>query len=66
VTGYEGDDSGMDMGGADSEDAEGGITVEPGERGELTYTFQAGDELLIGCHEPGHYAGGMKITIDVS
>ena len=43
-----------------------GITVEPGERGEITHTF--GDEVgkvLIGCHQPGHYEGGMVATIDV-
>lgn len=44
----------------------GGITVEPGRTGELTHTFEAGDELLIGCHEAGHYAAGMKITVNVS
>lgn len=43
-----------------------GITVAPGKTGELTHTFQAGEKLLIGCHEKGHYAGGMKITIVVS
>ena len=43
-----------------------GITVEPGERGETTHTFgdEAG-EVLIGCHQPGHYEGGMVATIDV-
>ena len=44
----------------------GGITVEPGETGELTRTFRAGDDLLIGCHEAGHYAAGMRITLNVS
>ena len=40
----------------------GGITVEPGKTAELTHTFQAGDN-LIGCHQPGHYAAGMKVTV---
>lgn len=44
---------------------EGGITVEPGETGELTHAFKAGDQLLIGCHEPGHYEAGMKVVIEV-
>lgn len=44
---------------------EGGITVEPGETGELTHSFKAGDQLLIGCHEPGHYEAGMKVVIEV-
>src|SRR5713101_7561892 len=39
------------------------ITVQPGQRGTLTHTFGANDRLLIGCHEPGHYAAGMKIAV---
>lgn len=42
------------------------ITVEPGKSATLTHTFQAGDKLLIGCHETGHYAAGMKLMIDVA
>jgi uncharacterized cupredoxin-like copper-binding protein len=45
---------------------EGAITVDPGDTGTLTHTFEAGDALLIGCHQPGHYAAGMKLTIDVT
>lgn len=61
----EGDgDAGMDHGG--DADKEGGITVEPGESGELTHTFEAGDEVLIGCHQPGHYDAGMKVTVSAS
>ena len=59
----DGGDAGMDHGGGGEDE---GITVEPGETGELTYTFSADDELLIGCHQPGHYDAGMKITVDVS
>lgn len=65
----------MEMNGGDSMEMEGedhaegseedGITVEPGETGELTYTFGEGDDLLIGCHEPGHYEAGMRVMIDV-
>ncbi|HVW34928.1 MAG TPA: cupredoxin domain-containing protein, partial [Acidimicrobiia bacterium] len=43
-----------------------GILVDPGATGEITHTFQKGDQLLIGCHEAGHYAAGMRITITVS
>ena len=39
------------------------ITVGPGETDTLTHTFEAGDNVLIGCHQPGHYAAGMKITV---
>lgn len=43
------------------------ITVEPGERAELVHTFGADDdELLIGCHQPGHYEAGMVASIRVS
>lgn len=49
------------------EDASGGITVEPGETAELTYTFGPDDGgLLVGCHQPGHYDAGMVATIDVT
>jgi uncharacterized cupredoxin-like copper-binding protein len=51
------------MGGHHDDDA---ITVEPGKLGSLTHTFKAGDGLAIGCHEPGHYAAGMKLAITVS
>lgn len=42
-----------------------GISVEPGQTGEIEFTFEEPGELLIGCHEPGHYAGGMVATITV-
>jgi uncharacterized cupredoxin-like copper-binding protein len=42
------------------------VTIEPGESAELTYTFDRSGTLLIGCHEPGHYRGGMKATVNVS
>lgn len=38
--------------------------IEPGETGEVTYTFEEDTELLIGCHEPDHYET-MKATIEV-
>jgi len=58
-------DDGMDQDGAEAP-ADGGVTVEPGETGELTHTFREGDELLIGCHQPGHYEAGMIVTVDVA
>lgn len=58
-----------DMGGMgdghDSMSDEGGITVARGETGEFTHTFAKGDRLLIGCHEQGHYAAGMRITMNL-
>lgn len=46
-------------------DEPAGISMAPGETKELTYTFAEPGETLAGCHEPGHYAGGMKATITV-
>jgi uncharacterized cupredoxin-like copper-binding protein len=45
---------------------EAGIALGPGETGEFRYTFDEPGELLIGCHEPGHYDGGMvgRITVE--
>jgi uncharacterized cupredoxin-like copper-binding protein len=42
------------------------ITVGPGKTGELTHTFKAGDALVIGCHELGHYVAGMKLPVTVT
>jgi uncharacterized cupredoxin-like copper-binding protein len=39
--------------------------LPPGGTGDLTYTFRAGEDVLIGCHEPGHYAAGMRLAIAV-
>lgn len=53
-------------GGSGSDDEGTAITVDPGETGELTHTFENAAEVLIGCHQPGHYDAGMKLTVDVS
>lgn len=46
---------------------EDAIKVIPGKTGELTHTFEkAGEALIIGCHETGHYAAGMKLAVTVS
>ena len=43
------------------------IKVIPGKTGSLTHTFdKAGEALIIGCHETGHYEAGMKMTVTVS
>ena len=42
-----------------------GVTVEPGETEAFEYTFEEAGELLAGCHEPGHYEGGMVASISV-
>jgi uncharacterized cupredoxin-like copper-binding protein len=40
--------------------------VDPGSSRTISYTFDKVGTTLIGCHETGHYAAGMKITITVS
>ncbi len=47
---------------------EGGdaVTVDPGETGELTHRFDEPAEVMIGCHEPGHYESGMVATVTVT
>jgi uncharacterized cupredoxin-like copper-binding protein len=42
------------------------LTVKPGTTGALTHTFDTSGELLVGCHEPGHYSSGMKLAVTVS
>ena len=39
------------------------VKVEPGKTASLSHTFKPGETLLIGCHEPGHYAAGMKVAL---
>ena len=51
-------------GGAETDDTK--VTVEPGETGELETAFGEAGTYEIGCHEPGHYDAGMKITVEVS
>lgn len=54
-------------GGHDEHGDSGGdaITVDPGESGELVHTFDEAGEMVIGCHEPGHYEAGMRIRVSV-
>jgi uncharacterized cupredoxin-like copper-binding protein len=42
------------------------LSVEPGASGTLTYTFDEAGELLVGCHEPGHYEAGMVAPVTVT
>ena len=44
-----------------------GVSVEPGATAEFTYSFTADDrDLLVGCHQPGHYDGGMVAPLTVT
>jgi uncharacterized cupredoxin-like copper-binding protein len=42
------------------------VEVKPGTTGELTVTFDKAGDVLIGCHQPGHYPAGMRATVTVS
>ncbi len=45
-------------------DRPGEVSVAPGETAVTTYRFgREGDQMLFGCHLPGHWAYGMKGTI---
>jgi uncharacterized cupredoxin-like copper-binding protein len=47
--------------------ADAGVSVEPGATAEFTYSFTADDhDLLVGCHQPGHYEGGMVAPLEVT
>ena len=53
-------------GGHGTDDEENAVTVEPGDTAELTYTFERGATVEIGCHQPGHYDAGMTIEVDLA
>jgi len=55
----------MESGGTGGMGGMGGdeVKVEPGKTASLSHTFKPGEALLIGCHEPGHYAAGMKVAL---
>jgi uncharacterized cupredoxin-like copper-binding protein len=42
------------------------VTVAPGKSAQLVYTFERPGQLVLGCHQPGHYTGGMKATINIA
>ncbi|MEO7295333.1 MAG: cupredoxin domain-containing protein [Candidatus Limnocylindria bacterium] len=50
-------------GGGHADDA--GVSVDPAETAEFSYTFDVLDDVLIGCHQPGHYDGGMVGRVSV-
>lgn len=41
------------------------VTLDPGETKEFTWAFNKPGEVLFGCHQPGHYEGGMVGDITV-
>ena len=58
-------DKDMAEGGHHMADMENTVTVGPGETAQLTWRFSESGEVLYGCHEPGHYDGGMVGTVEV-
>jgi len=46
-------------------DAIAALDLKPGETMEATVTFDQAGEILFGCHEPGHYDGGMVGMVTV-
>ena len=47
-------------------DEPGQVKVDPGKTKTLVYTFpEKPGTLMYGCHEPGHWAAGMKGTITI-
>lgn len=47
-------------------DDDDGVSVAPGATETLEYTFERAGEILVGCHEPGHYEAGMVTTMVVA
>jgi uncharacterized cupredoxin-like copper-binding protein len=43
-----------------------GITVEPGQTGTLSHTFDKSGTTLVGCHQLDHYTLGMRINVNVT
>lgn len=57
-------DMGMDHGSIESEYPS--AELSPGATETLEVTFDAPGTILYGCHEPGHYEGGMRGTVEVT
>jgi len=41
------------------------VLLEPGDSGEVVWTFTSGGDIEFACNVPGHYAAGMVGTVDV-
>lgn len=57
---------GHDHGGGHGNSTNSAVTVEPGKSAQLTYTFDKVGTVEVGCHQPGHYDGGMRTRVTVS
>lgn len=57
-----------EMAHGDGHDHHGGndaVTVAPGETASIVTTFDEPAVIEIGCHQPGHYEGGMRLTLTI-
>ncbi len=54
------------MAGAGPPDEPNSVTVQPGFIKTIVWTFTSPGRVIFGCHEPGHFAGGMKGMVVVS
>lgn len=54
-----------EMAGMSMPDEPNAIVLAPGETRELTWRFTEPGDLLIGCHQSGHYAAGMMAQVNV-
>ena len=54
-----------EMGGMTMPDQANAMVIPAGETKELTWRFTTSGTVIFGCHQPGHYAGGMRGEIIV-
>lgn len=57
----------QNMTGSDSmsHDEPNAFVIDPGETKEMTWHMTETGEILMGCHQPGHYVSGMKGIIEI-
>ena len=55
----------MENGETMSHDDPNAVVLAAGETKELTWHFSEAGTVLIGCHQPGHYAAGMAGTVTI-
>jgi len=53
-------------GGHDGMKTNNAVSVKPAKSAALTYTFDKAGPVLIGCHQPGHFTGGMKAAVNIT
>ena len=56
----------MREGHGDHGEGSNAVSVAPGKTAQLVYTFERPGQIIIGCHQPGHYTGGMKADVNIA